>query len=243
MTSGGERSADGNRAPTGVRRRRDKEGTIKDLLGAARRLLRRDGVLAGLNLREVADEAGVNRGLIYQYFGSRQELLRAALTDIAWLRADVFEKGRQLPFVARRVSVFTEAVKHMEFIKLEALLVLDGDHDLRLFPQLDRSRRDLERDQTTGGLDPDADAIVTHVLTAATYLGYCVFRENLARETGIEAEELDKRAVAAFERMMVGLSGRARASEELSGPQVIQSSGRGMDMGHEDDSYNLASDT
>ena len=34
-------------------------------------LIRRNGVLAGLNLREVADRAGVNRGNIYHYFGSR----------------------------------------------------------------------------------------------------------------------------------------------------------------------------
>ena len=38
--------------------------------------IERDGVLAGLNLQEVADEAGVNRGLVYRYFGSRRELLR-----------------------------------------------------------------------------------------------------------------------------------------------------------------------
>jgi len=39
--------------------------------------LNRDGVLAGLNLREVAAEAGINRGLGHHYFGSRRDLLRA----------------------------------------------------------------------------------------------------------------------------------------------------------------------
>jgi len=203
------------RPAAGSRRRRDRDATIKDLLGAARRLLQRDGVLAGLNLREVADEAGVNRGLIYQYFGSRQELLRAALAEIDWKGADVFGEGRQLPFAARRVHVFKEALKSMEFIKLEALLALDGDTDLQLFPQLDRSRTDLERDQATGDLDPEVDALVTHVLTAATYLGYCVFRVNLARETGIAPEELDQRAVATYERLMLGIASRSAASVDI----------------------------
>ncbi|MFD4985036.1 hypothetical protein [Streptomyces sp. NPDC058374] len=44
------------------RRRRSREETEADLLAAARLLLARDGVLAGLNLREVAAEAGVNHG-------------------------------------------------------------------------------------------------------------------------------------------------------------------------------------
>lgn len=190
------------------RRRRDRDATERDLLSAARRLLRRDGVLAGLNLREVADEAGVNRGLIYQYFGSRQELLRAALAEIDWKGADVFTEGRQLPFAERRLKVFKEALKSMEFIKLEALLALDGDEGFSLFPLLDRSREDLERDHATGDLDPEVDGVVAHLMSAATYLGYCVFRSNFSLEAGIPPDELDEQAAAVFERMMLGLSGR-----------------------------------
>ncbi|HAM48545.1 MAG TPA: TetR family transcriptional regulator, partial [Alphaproteobacteria bacterium] len=48
----------------------DRGASEAALEAAALRLLRRHGVLAGLNLREVADEAGVNRGLVYHYFGS-----------------------------------------------------------------------------------------------------------------------------------------------------------------------------
>ncbi|MBP9053131.1 MAG: TetR family transcriptional regulator, partial [Ilumatobacteraceae bacterium] len=45
----------------------DRDATERDLEDAALRLVDRDGVLAGLNLREVADAAGVNRGLVYHY--------------------------------------------------------------------------------------------------------------------------------------------------------------------------------
>src|SRR5690606_36581152 len=68
----------------------DRAATEAALEQAALRLLERNGVLAGLNLREVADEAGVNRGLVYHYFGSRRDLLRAALG------ADVRERIRDL---------------------------------------------------------------------------------------------------------------------------------------------------
>lgn len=199
------------------RRRRDRDATTRDLLAAARRLLHRDGVLAGLNLREVADEARVNRGLIYQYFGSRQELLRAALADIDWHGADAFERGRRLPFPARRLHVFRTALRFVEFIKLEALLALDGDEGLRLFPQLDRSRQDLARDQSTGDLDPDVDPIAAHMLTAATYLGYCVFREQLAREAGLSPTALDGQVIPVYARMVEALSRRDPATQTAAG--------------------------
>jgi AcrR family transcriptional regulator len=68
-------------------RQPNRVATESALQKAALLLLERNGVLAGLNLRQVADEAGVNRGLVYHYFGSRRDLLRAAL------RSDVRERS------------------------------------------------------------------------------------------------------------------------------------------------------
>ena len=62
-----------------VDRKRDRAATEQRLIESALELIRKNGVLAGLNLREVAAGAGVNRGNIYHYFGSRQELLRTAI--------------------------------------------------------------------------------------------------------------------------------------------------------------------
>ena len=62
------------------RTRDDAEPSTRDaLLDAALDQLERRGVLAGLNLREVASDVGVTPANIYHYFGSRQGLLRAAL--------------------------------------------------------------------------------------------------------------------------------------------------------------------
>ena len=68
--------------PTATPRKtsQNRAETERRLIDAALDLIRRNGVLAGLNLREVAAAAGVNRGNIYHYFGSRQELLRAAIS-------------------------------------------------------------------------------------------------------------------------------------------------------------------
>ena len=46
-----------------------------------------------------------------------------------------------------------------------------------------------------------------HALSAATYLGYGIFRESIARDLGIDAVELDSRASAVFDLMLDGLRG------------------------------------
>lgn len=188
------------------RRRRDPAATKANLLAAALKLLERDGVLAGLNLNEVAAESGVNRGQIYQYFGSRRALLRAALGDMTerWHEAQVFHEDRSLPFARRRLKVFQEALKNTTFIQLEALLALDGDEQLSLFPWLADSRRDLARDKSTGALAPEVDEVVAHAATATIYLGYSVFRQVLARDLGLEVDELDRRMVPIVAAMIKG---------------------------------------
>src|SRR5262245_36628667 len=78
-------------------RQPDRAATEQALQKAALALLERNGVLAGLNLREVAEEAGVNRGLVYHYFGSRRALLRAALRSDIHERIGDFEPGWACP--------------------------------------------------------------------------------------------------------------------------------------------------
>ena len=188
------------------RRRRTREQTESELLDAALRLLERDGVLAGINLREVAKEAHVNHGQIYQYFGSRQALLRAAISRL--LQANFPDRSRHwnLPFTDRRRAMWRWALRQAPMLKLQALLALDGDPELVVFPAIDRTRRSLDRDLRDGDLPEDADAEVAHAMTTATHLGYCIFRETMARDLGITPAELDRRAAAVYDRMLAGLT-------------------------------------
>ncbi|CAM3047990.1 TetR/AcrR family transcriptional regulator [Prescottella defluvii] len=187
------------------RRRGTREETENELIDAVLRLLERDGVLAGITLREVAKEAGVNHGQIYHYFGTRRGLLRAAITRLLEDNRPDPAKHWDRPFSDRRRALWRMALRQSDFIKLEALLALDEDPDLRIFPAVEATRAALDRDKETGALPPDADGEVMHALTAATYLGYGVFRETMARELGIEVTELDTRATHVFELMLAGL--------------------------------------
>lgn len=51
------------------------------LLAAAARLMERNG-FAGVSIQAIADEAAVSVGLVYRYFGSKEELLLAVITDV-----------------------------------------------------------------------------------------------------------------------------------------------------------------
>ncbi|MDA3629648.1 TetR/AcrR family transcriptional regulator [Saccharopolyspora oryzae] len=188
------------------RRRRSREETESDLLDAALRIMRRDGLLEGVTLRDVASEAGVNHGQIYQYFGSRHALLRAAITRLLRESALDRETHWEQPFTRRRTAMWDAALRQPDVPKLEALLALERDDQLVLFPELERTREALDRDRETGALPPDADADVLHAMTAATYMGYCIFREAIARELGVELDELDARAGAVYEQLVTGLA-------------------------------------
>ena len=109
------------------------------LMDAALDLLTERGVLAGLNLREVADRVGVTPANIYHLFGSRQGLLRAALTrELAQMRTALAEAG-PLPFVARRVRMF-DVIGSRPRLALTALLALDDDPDYKPLPFIEATR-------------------------------------------------------------------------------------------------------
>lgn len=177
------------------RRKRDREATERQLLEVALQLMKRDGVLAGLNLANVADEAGVNRGQIYQYFGTRQKLLRAAIEKSAW-KATVQKVGKSLPFVERRLAVLNSSLEDSERFKLMALMVLDGDTSIKVFSNLEQTRIDLANDQATGALHPERDALMCHFVSVMIYMGYGIFRERMSLESGVPLDELDMRTVA-----------------------------------------------
>ncbi len=187
------------------RQSRNRAATEAAILSAAIRLLERDGALAGLSLTEVADEAKVNRGLIYQYYGSRQQLLRAAILQLGWGEHPVFYEGQKIPFHERRVQIFEEAIKHTDAIRLFALLVLDNSEGTAVFPQLEYSLKSVARDKAAGLIGDDVDGAAAHLLSVALYFGYSALREPFAREAGLSLDDLDARALRTFDQMLRGL--------------------------------------
>jgi TetR/AcrR family transcriptional regulator len=80
------------RAARTTPRRRDPSATRKKLLTAARREFARSG-LAGARVDEIAARAGVNKQLVYHYFGDKDALYLAVLE---WVYEEIRAKERQL---------------------------------------------------------------------------------------------------------------------------------------------------
>ncbi|HEX8804723.1 MAG TPA: helix-turn-helix domain-containing protein, partial [Acidimicrobiales bacterium] len=170
----------------------DRAATEAALERAALELLERDGVLGGLNLREVADEAGVNRGLVYHYFGSRRDLLRAALGSDVRQRMRDLKQGVSLPARERYLRFLRTMIKprHRRAVVLSALLVLDGDKGVRLDPDREGRHRRFVRDVEEGQLPADLDADAHWAATSSLVFGYALFRTRFAEELGIDIDEL-----------------------------------------------------
>lgn len=188
------------------------EATRRKLENAAVELIARDGILAGLNLREVADHAGVNRGNIYHYFGSRQELLRSALgsriaDEMPWL-----DEGRAQPFVERKLRVFRGPAGVES--SLLALLAIDGDESLDPLPDLENSLRDLEADVAAGEIDGSRDLLALQVAFQSITRGYQLLRARYAARVGVPIEELDERVEAVLRSWLAAMRTPPAADEQ-----------------------------
>ena len=191
---------------TDATKRRSRIETERRLIDVALQLIQENGVLAGLNLREVAQGAGVNRGNIYHYFGSRQELLRAAINHrfeavVSSLKAS----KRNVPFVERRVGTF-RMKDTIQDSQMRALLVLDGDDTVDPMPEFEAAISRLRQDVSDGDIDRKHDLEALHVVLSAAVRGYRIFRKPFARRLGVGVEELDKRVSAIVRGWLEGMA-------------------------------------
>jgi len=176
-----------------TKKKRSRAATEQRLIDVALELIRKNGVLAGLNLREVAEGAGVNRGNIYHYFGSRQELLRTAINRRFDAVVDsIVASKRNVPFVERR-STMIRAKNTINDSQLRALMVLDGDDSVDPMPQYEAAISHLRQDVIDGDIHRDHDLEALHATLSALSRGYRIFRIPIAKRMGISAKELDSR--------------------------------------------------
>ena len=175
------------------KKNRSRAETEEKLITVALDIIRDKGVLAGLNLREVADGAGVNRGNIYHYFGSRQELLRVAINRRFKAIVSTLTAARQhTRFVERRLENFRLAEDSNDS-KLRALLVLDGDDTVDPIPYLEEGVSRLRQDVIDGDIHKEHDLEALQVALSALLRGYRIFRKPYANRLKIDADELDAR--------------------------------------------------
>lgn len=173
----------------------DRAATEAVLERAALELLEERGILAGLNLREVADRAGVNRGLVYHYFGGGRDLLRAALRSDMAERLREMGPGRGRSFTARARAQMRAMIRQAAWVRVVVILLLDGDPRVRILPLKDSVVPDLHERQERGEIVADLDIEAFHILQVSWGYGYALARGAMARELGIPLDELDRRVV------------------------------------------------
>jgi AcrR family transcriptional regulator len=173
--------------------KRNRAETERRLIDVALDLILHNGVLAGLNLREVADGAGVNRGNIYHYFGSRRELLRAAIARrFEAVVESVSADRRGAAFVERRLRAF-RVIDTIQDSRLRALLVIDGDDTVDPMPRYEASLSSLRQDVIDGEIDRSHDLEALQVALSALLRGYRIFRKPYAKRIGTNVRDLDER--------------------------------------------------
>jgi len=178
-----------------IRQRRSRAETEQKLIDVALEMIRDKGVLAGLNLREVAKGAGVNRGNIYHYFGSRQDLLRAAINRQFDTIFESFRRNQKpARFVQRRVANFLRhGSTKTNDSQLRALLVMDGDKGVDPIPMYERGLSQLRQDAIDGEIHRGHDLEALQVALSAFTRGYRIFRLPYAKRVGTTPKELDQR--------------------------------------------------
>jgi AcrR family transcriptional regulator len=144
---------------------------------AAIAIIDEQGILAGLNLRKVAERAGVHRGLVYHHFGSRRELLLSALRRRLPAEGDPTSPGG----IAGDL-LFAAGIQDGRPVRLMALLALDGDDSYEPLGRFSPRFRPTSRD----------------VAGACLALGHCIYRESFAADLGIALDAWDRRVFAAW---------------------------------------------
>ena len=199
-------------AAAGTRRRKaagaagDRAATEALLMDAALRLIERDGVLAGLSLQEVADEAGVNRGLIHHYFGNRRSLVRAALDARTKAGAAMAEKLQSMgPWERADWRFAVHAGDDISYSRMLLLLALDGDTDIEPIPFAEGMLETLEREKAEGKWHEDADVLAALVVYNLFTYSYDALRHAVARQLGLSLRTLDGRVQDTIVRMYQAL--------------------------------------
>jgi AcrR family transcriptional regulator len=180
------------------KQKRNRAETEQRLIDVALEMIQKNGVLGGLNLREVAAAAGVNRGNIYHYFGSRQELLRGAINrQFQRVLRSLSVARQRKPFAQRRLEAFRQKESSNDS-QLRALLVLDGDSSVDPMPRFESQLSELRQAVIDGDVHPDHDLEALQVALSAALRGYRIFRAPYARRMGIKVTELDHRITRAI---------------------------------------------
>jgi AcrR family transcriptional regulator len=202
-------------APAPAPRRRDRAATEEALLDAAERVVARDG-FAALNVRAIAAEAGVDRKLVYRYFGDADGVLaRLGAREERWggKRASAPIATTYADAMVALLRDYARDLGRDDTLQRMLAWELTGSSDA--LTGLDRARSAAMRsrmDTMRGALRPppdvDAPAVIAVALAALHYL--TLRQRTLGSFAGVTLDAKGmRRAMAVIERMVARELGSA----------------------------------
>jgi AcrR family transcriptional regulator len=168
------------RKPKAQRAGTEEAGTREKILNAAIQEFARHG-LSGARIDVIAAETGANKGMIYYYFGSKEDLYVAALKE-SYRRfrsvESLFHQDGMAPIPALREivgSTFDYHAQHPEFIRMVMTENINQGEYVRKIPALREMNRSaislLERLCQRGIAEqvfrPDLDPVDLHMSISA----------------------------------------------------------------------------
>lgn len=191
---------------------RGRASAEEKLVTAAAELIAEVGPRAA-TVRAVAARAGVNHGLVHHYFGSKEALLRAAMTRLVHEHARfAMEQSSGRPTPAPLALLQDQA-----YLRAVVRCVLDGELELavtELEEGVSVPRRALEHAVQRSGTAPDVRVKALVGTGMALEMGWAALEPFIAAVTGTSADELEevRREAIAIRNAVVkgGMEGAAR---------------------------------
>ncbi|KPM52063.1 TetR family transcriptional regulator [Frankia sp. CcI49] len=183
-----------------ARRPRGRAEVREALLESAQRLIARQGP-SKVRLREIAEDADVNFGLVYQYLGTREELLRAVYQRVSARSATRFE---HIDDLADAIDIFLTADDSVGRIMGWAALEGDPADVFGPSPGLQQVASMMVRAARQDGLDlPEDEARLLAAFLQVVALGWRLFGSIGLTGAGVEATSDVDRRVREWMRTLV----------------------------------------
>ncbi|ONH21746.1 TetR family transcriptional regulator [Pseudofrankia asymbiotica] len=173
-----------------ARRPRGRQEVREALLEAAQRLIAEQGP-ANVRLREIADVAGVNFGLVYQYLGTREDLLREVYQRVAARSAARLEHIEALADV---IDIFL-TTSDGSIGRIMGWAALEGGYSADVFghsPAQDQVAGIISREAHQHDREvPDDEARVFAAFLQVVALGWRLFRPIGLATAGVDPATVD----------------------------------------------------
>lgn len=170
-----------------------RDRTTKRILDAAAELFAESGP-AEISVRDVAARAGVSHALVHRYFGSKDELIAAALGRAAQQISDAMqpvESAEQLIGNLLDLLLTEPTIPLMAVRELVGRSRIGEDYPFPLAsPRLVRLIAEghaLDKEPSPDAFDP---RVIVASLTALT-LGWTALEESLSTAAGLDSQNLD----------------------------------------------------